>query len=993
MNAVKTTSTAIRWLRASSQIIASMCFMAAIISQPVMAMISAGVDTAYTTHGSVHISGSIDTGCFQTYFGISSGTLPADYAYSTARNCRTTIRTSIGGLAASTTFYFRTCRFSTADDTTADECAAEVTETTAAEGSADPTQTAVPDVPTHPDFSSGYTVVPMVLKGDGTECVAASDVSAGDWSGSVNTGDSIPTILGKGYWGMIVEFPVGAECPVPETESTNHSAWELGDLTWMTSGYDSSASSIDDPAHRWVVFRTATDARQPAYLAQTGPQFSGALAKLIVQTPGQTGKGSISSAGQIMNCYQHRCHHIYFENLEMTTTVPAQNSGYDAADPIPFTPFITCDSATASSANQPAYIALDRVYMHTGAWPARQVIGVHCGANGLYQIGNYLDIYNWRPGLYPTHAVSVAGSTITIPADTWAFHASDTPIGMATSATFSASGTGSVVGYLAQASPGTNGLTIAYSGVTSPSCNNCTAVASTTVPSDALVKFRAAYSGGTPTLTFDAIDSDTSSTQETVWKPIGDQVYPGSANVFYNNHFKAHGQTVYLAMDDSVIYPITGIRFQMNQLYFPTSRMKSAPDWDGITYTYRNPFEAKNGSQVLFDGNLMDGCAAYQNAGYCVMVLGAEPGEGTRDWLLQYNTVRHFASGVAIYGGGSQGVGDAPTAVRLKFLHWTFLNGRRDLFSSDWGPGVFSGAIGLSPNAEDVTLDRLTIGPMRGLAPYILQFGGSSAGASVLGKRLSFTNSIYHVSNGNYPDWYSQGGQLNATNPAVPAPLSWDAGTPTTRLNASFVSITSTVTPDWTVSGNYCVGGEQLSGTYGESGADLTAAETATATADDPGGCTVAAGETMAARQAAVGFDSTTGATSVSGKGADVAATLQHQGVVTGISVGAPNASGFAISYTAPDSRECTAQVSSDAFATEASVATITDGGGGTSRTTTFTGLASSTNYAWRLICYRLQTSTLYAMDQITNGTITTTAGEALGIQVNGGVFATGSIQ
>jgi hypothetical protein len=105
--------------------------------------------------------------------------------------------------------------------------------------------------------------------------------------------------------------------------------------------------------------------------------------------------------------------------------------------------------------------------------------------------------------------------------------------------------------------------------------------------------------------------------------------------------------------------------------------------------------------------------------------------------------------------------------------------------------------------------------------------------------------------------------------------------------------------------------------------------------------------------------------------GADVTIVDQATGVVNDIVLSTASTV-LQVAYTAPDSRACYTDISTDGITWGTRT---TDGGGAFARSVSFTGLTASTLYYYRLQCYFDQTAAFeFLPSQITSGTITTAA-------------------
>lgn len=947
-----------------------------------MAQTISNIVVANISHASVHASFTVTPAAFvQIKYGTASG----QYQYSSASYRTSDAEFSIGGLQPGATYYFRmTARPDQDDDNNicqTDACGSvEQVITTLAEPSPHPAPPQPPLAwsPAHPD-TSAYTVIPMQVAASNGECVAAQPLAQqSGWKAAVNQGDNIPALFGKIGYGTVLEFPQGTTCKVYQTDSYWHTGYVLPALPLDAN----AGGNVDSPNHRWIVFRTKqiNAADFPPFGVRTGPQWASKMAKFVVQTPGmQTSQQNFT--GQIFDCYNQHCHHFWFENMEWTHLADSSVYPPGTIDPLMFTTFLRVDPYGGQN---PAYIVIDRVYAHTQPWPARQWNAFYLGGDHSALLSSYVDLNYWRLGLYPTSGrptLTNGNTVLNMPAQKWAFNAHDNPMGMSTAATATLSApstfAGSFVGYLGT---GTNGLTIQYSQAAGVNinCSNCTAtaVASPAVPSTQLTYFTGQIANGQFQLTSTALDSSSggdSTTRYAEWKPLGLFVAGGNVGIVDNTFFTAVGQTIYNDPDG----PRLDRTFTHNYLYFPRSKMQGSPQWDGYTYTFRNPFETKQALRWRIEGNIFDGSAAFQNAGYAIMVVGSFGGTGTQDVLIKNNILKHLASGFQCSGGGAQMPPDAPTTERVEVANNLWIDLNRDIYSFG-GAGLHSGPFMIAPGCEDVNIHNNTVGLTLGPGPAILVVGAASSGATVLGEGLSVKSNVINLSLNALDAMWSQCGQLIASHPAVPAPICSVPGTTpyTSMLNAAILRAGNSVVPNYVFTHNVLIGAETKYGV--PNWTDLDQSTINTIAAKFPPGNFWPTGSTYAKRLTAANWDPVNFTIQPSkwnagDMGARVDDIRAAAGIVQRIAV-RPSANGFQFSYEAPDSRTCSVDVSADGV----SWTRTADAGGARVRTLAVAGLSLNTSYQYRLMCYFDQSAAFeFPADQITSGTKSTTAAVA----------------
>ena len=929
------------------------------------------------SHASAHVTFNINSNAYpQVKFGIVPGT----YIYSSASypSPANLASLSIGGLQPATTYYFRATARPDLDDD------ANICQTVAC-GPPEIAITTLPDPPIHPQppnpamawvpsepNTSGYTVISMQASGVNGECVAAQNVAnPGNWTSSVVQGDNISAVLGKINYGTVVETPQGVTCKVYQSESTFHSGYALPALP-----LDSVAGgNIDSPTHRWIVFRTHqnTPVDFPPYGVRTGPPWAAKMTTYEIQSPGYAALG-LNLTGQVFDCYNTRCHHFWFENFAMTSS----NAGFvpNQEDPPAATCAIRVEPLFASPA--PSYIVLDRLYVHTAAFPARTLCGLYAGGDHAAIMSSYVDLNMWRIGLWPTLPVKSTGKILAIPKSTWAFNAlRGTVFGMLSASSVMATGSGTMTGWLDSVNPGENGLTIHYTGLAKVFCVPCTAAAgSETPPPTALKLFQATISSGMATVTWNVSDGFAGdyTTFTTDWKPLGIFLSYGNVRFLDNNYVHAIGQTVYA--DAVANGTMSDYTFTHNYLDFPVSQMKSSPKWDGYNYTFRNSLEIKQTSRWNVQGNVFNGAAAYQNAGFAVMFPGSYPGNGTQDILFKNNILRHIAAGIGLGGGGSASPPDSPTELRVEISNNLFLDLNRDAYNNGGG-GLYSGPLSINPGAEDVNFTRNTIDLTLGSGPGLMLVGGAASGTTVMGEGFAFTNNLAHLSlNALKPVW-SLGGQEVPSHPAIPAASTgFDPLTFKQELDADFIRTGATVTPNYTFTHNVLIGAMDHTGqsTY----TDMTQATLNSLIPSFPAGNIFPTGATLAARRAAVQWDPVNYRVKATkwnagDIGADIEAIRAAAGFVQMVRL-APNSTSVQVSYLAPDARTCYVETSPNG-----SVWTrLPDAGGARPRSVTVTGLPAATSYQYRILCYFTQTAAQeFPADQQTSGTFSTSVATA----------------
>ena len=930
-------------------------------------------------------------------YGLSSGnyiytsaSYPSAVGYEDNNNIDASI--SLGGLAPGTTYYvLPTARPDEDDDTNicaTPACGAvEQVFTTQPLPAVHPVPPAPPAawVPAEPDTSS-YTVIPMQVSSSTGECVAAANVAQQPrWNAAVLAGDNITAILGKIFYGTVIEFPQGATCKVFQTESSFHTGYVLPAL-----GIDPNASGdIDSPNHRWIVFRTKTvsPADFPPFGVRTGPQWASKLARLVAQNPGEPNDGSAPGLGvqnfngQLFDCYAQGCHHFWFENMEWTHRADSTVYPPGLVDPPAFVDYIRLypnGSDVTTAATTPDYNVVDRIYAHGQPWPSRETAVFSPGGNHWAILNSWAQANMWWQGVFPQSNPALAGAVLTIPKSFYQNNAFDnTPIGMTAgaTATFTVPNgyTGVFYAWIDQ-----TGLTIDYQTGTGVSlaCAGCTAKAEASpsrnsVPATSMWYFNGHFSNGAAVLD-QSMPWNTIPTELTAFRPLGIYDWPGNFGYVDNNYISAIGQTVY----NDTYGSVTDQTWTHNYFYFPRWKMQNSGQWDGYGYSFRNVFETKQALRWRLEGNIFDGSASYQNPGNAVYIAGSYAGPfstGTQDIEITNNIFKHLSAGFQCAGGGAQQPPDSPTAARIEVFNNLWLDLNRGLYNNGGG-GLFSGPFSSYPGCEDLNIHRNTVDLTLGTGPALFLMGTAANGASVMGEGLNFSENEMHLSLNALDALSTVCGQIAASHPASPATLCSGGTTGTTytqMLNTSYLHAASPITPSWNFTGNVIIGALTIRGL--SAWTDIDQATLNGIAANFPPGNIFPTGATMAARNAAVNWDPVTyrivpSAWNPGNIGADVDAITSATGTVTNIAV-TPAATSVQFAYTAPDTRACYADVSPDGVSWTRSQ----DAEGATSRTLTITALTAGASYQYRLMCYSDQSAQYeYLANQITSGAVTT---------------------
>jgi hypothetical protein len=575
--------------------------------------------------------------------------------------------------------------------------------------------------------------------------------------------------------------------------------------------------------------------------------------------------------------------------------------------------------------------------------------------------------------------------------------------------------TGSVVAWL-----DSTGVVIQYepaSGVTA-SCvpttychtqTHAAPVGRTTTPSTAMFYFMGSFSGGT------FFDNHYNvpvfgPTFFVPWRPMAFYFNSGSHGGMENNYVEGMGQTFY----NDAQGPTTDIRFAHNFLYFPRAKMQYSTTWNGYGYTFRQPIESKELNRSVYEGNIVDGSAAYANNGNAMYLAGSFVNinaGGVTDISVRKNIFRHISAGLQCNASGTTPP-DSTYGIRYDISNNMFLDLDKNHYNNT--PYYFAAASGPfnTQNCGDLNIVNNTVGLTHGNGPSLLVLGVSTGGfrgdeSNVLGDGLRIRNNLVFLSyDSTYTPILSSGGVIFPNFPANPLIPPSHVDTPwLDYMNGNYVHHAASIVPDWNMGLNMFIGGQSTSD-GGVTWTDISQATVNTMS----GGWPVStdkfvAGASMAVRMANAGFTlspsnltsgnpflyrtiSTTDNTGYVGANVDdvVAAT----GMVTGISI-TPGATSIAFQYTAPDSRACSVDTSGNSGSTWTR---FTDSGGSRIRLLAATGLTASTAYQYRLMCYYDQKASYeFQADQITSGTISTIASGLRSLQAGYGTLPSPATQ
>jgi hypothetical protein len=476
-----------------------------------------------------------------------------------------------------------------------------------------------------------------------------------------------------------------------------------------------------------------------------------------------------------------------------------------------------------------------------------------------------------------------------------------------------------------------------------------------------------------------------------------------------NNFIQSVGANVLNSDQGTDGYCHNDHTWKRNTFTFGVSKIPSPSGSGGFGNSTRNPWEIKCGHRVLLQGNRATQWYSTQSSGSCFFLSSRGTGPhfstGISDVDIQANICDHGKSGIELMNGNpdTNGATDpepqpfARARVQNNLLY--------SLSSEDYCPGGGSYSCGplgsdcfaSTPGVQDLVISGNTCGPIRAkFGPGVLRLGATYN----VGNYLSMTDNVFHLSRsafggGGYGGingaWDGNGISFRAASPALSFTTGGTSPPHSDNVTNAVGEYDGSFTSKATWSGNTLIGGEWES-TWGGGYGTMDASQFSTFSTNWPAGDTKPSGASMAARQSAAGLNTTTWECSC-GDGINRATLMTAQGRVTGIGSPVPASTSVALTYTSPDTRACMVRFSSDGGTTWGSYQT--DGGGSTSRTPTFTGLASSTTYDGEILCYYPQVNdgeyfTDYAASEITAFSFTTEGGVTKtiggGMTIGGGI-------
>ena len=377
--------------------------------------------------------------------------------------------------------------------------------------------------------------------------------------------------------------------------------------------------AIDDPAHRWIVFRTAaTPAALPPFGIRTGPEYASVLGHIQMQNPITTGFNLSEHANNGMPA-----HHVIFENLAY---VPAPIAA-DEADPNEYYGFL----ATHWSAYRPWYILMDRLYIDTPNIHTR-LSGMDWSGRHIALINSYLRAEYWRPWVahygpdVDTNSdPSISSNTITLPGFQWQRNRNQALVTQG-SATITASGTASalVTVYIVMETAAGNGAEVRYSSgkgitITCPSCRAVSALSDPTPTATQKKIYYAEIANGATSF------SSGSTFGDSVWRtegPDGMNATNGDHWLLRNNHIESYNKGFFVDVPTPAdVAAPSHITVRRNHFFWNTDHRSTSSDTNGFNYAVRHVgTEFKRGFKILEEGNEFEGGYAGVNHGPAITI-------------------------------------------------------------------------------------------------------------------------------------------------------------------------------------------------------------------------------------------------------------------------------------------------------------------------------------------------------------------------------------
>jgi hypothetical protein len=228
------------------------------------------------------------------------------------------------------------------------------------------------------------------------------------------------------------------------------------------------------------------------------------------------------------------------------------------------------------------------------------------------------------------------------------------------------------------------------------------------------------------------------------------------------------------------------IEIRENYLYKPPSWRTCVPKVN--CYVVKNLFELKNGSRVLFEGNLLEGSwGGYTQSGWAVLLNSRGNWAHVEDVTIRYSHISHIGNGFQLAAtpacktppvGGCDSGGSGRWSIHdvlLDDIQGVAFGGRGNM-------AAISSAYQVNPPLHDVMLDHITY-VSDVTDSFLFTFGTNQANPQKKMGPFTYTNSIIHAANASI--WSGSGS----------CAIDWDV---VASLNNCFTQ--------WTVTNNIIVG-------------------------------------------------------------------------------------------------------------------------------------------------------------------------------------------
>lgn len=589
----------------------------------------------------------------------------------------------------------------------------------------------------------------------------------------------------------------------------------------------STPCSIDDPAHRWIVFRTASSpAELPSDGVRTGPEFAAILGGIATQGPSRAMRLTEGNFGQ-------PSHHYRIENFEFTMA-PS-----DPADTDPAPRGGALGAPAGYGTLIPRYIVLDRVYAHTPDLYTRTTGLMEWSAKQGAILNSYLSADYWRPYLFHfgpdvnNYAdTRFSGNTLSIGGMQWQRNKFE-PLVNQGPATLTAFGTatGSVQIYGVMDPNFPSGVRVLYTsgrGI-SINCPNCgggvAAVAAPAVATNTRVVFSGVISTGGSTITCteycNGNGTAVSGLADSKWiteGPNGVYFNDGDHWLLENNHVEVYNKGFFADIPTSLVaQPPSHITIRRNHFFWNQDHRRSSSSTNGFWYQVRhNGIEFKRGTLILIEGNEFEGGWSRINHGAAV-VFSQTAGNYWQpivsrmgDITVRYNVFHTQAEIIGSTGHEfNNGIMGADTA-RLYF-GYNLIYDQNAFRQQELPSPAFFGKQGLF-GGHDVIVEHNSWYDSKSNFPLFDVGGGDRP------EGHWFQNNIWYMNRDGFYAFQTQQADNGTLIMKPPPVLTWGQPGSTTfdvGWNSFAVRLAETVVPSMTFTNNVIVCGAQLGGATG----------------------------------------------------------------------------------------------------------------------------------------------------------------------------------